>query len=187
MKQDKKVFYLNYYNQELNKVLGQSELMFVDKNMPHPEFTFNHMGVDSNMMRGIRRNLRSALGYDVKYSHPIMIGIERGIVPYFKDMETPFQRIVQSLFSQKKIPVIISDESLGYGINMPIRTVVMLGEETHIEKVDTLVANQMSGRSGRRGVDREGNIVYAGVNWKTILKGSYTDLIGRNPSSITLP
>ena len=187
MEQDKKVFYLNYYNQELNKVLEQSELMFVDKNMPHPEFTFNHMGVDSNMMRGIRRNLRSALGYDVKYSHPIMIGIERGIVPYFKDMETPFQRIVQSLFSQKKIPVIISDESLGYGINMPIRTVVMLGEETHIENVDTLVANQMSGRSGRRGVDREGNIVYAGVNWKTILKGSYTDLIGRNPSSITLP
>jgi len=183
----KKEFYINYYNQELNKILELTELIFVDKNMPHPEFTFNHMGVDSNMMRGIRRTLRAGLGYDVKYSHPVMIGIERGIVPYFRDMETPFQRIVQSLFSQKKIPIIISDESLGYGINMPIRTVVMLGEDDYIENVDTLVANQMSGRSGRRAVDREGNVVYVGVNWKTILKGSYTDLVGNNPSSYTLP
>ena len=182
-----KEFYINYYNNQLNEVLEKDELNFVDKNMPHKEFTFNYMGVDSNIMRGIRRTLRNSLGYDVKYSHPVMIGIERGIVPYFRDMETPFQRIVQSLFSQKKIPIIISDESLGYGINMPIRTVVMLGENDYIEEVDTLKANQMTGRSGRRAVDREGNIVYAGVNWKTILKGSYSDLIGRHPISLTLP
>ena len=185
--QKTKKFYIDYYNNQLNEVLELEELNFVDKNMPHKEFTFNYMGVDSNMMRGIRRTLRNSLGYDVKYSHPVMIGIERGIVPYFRDMETPFQRIVQSLFSQKRIPIIISDESLGYGINMPIRTVVMLGENDYVEEVDTLKANQMSGRSGRRGVDREGNIVYAGVNWKTILKGSYADLIGRHPISLTLP
>jgi len=185
--QKTKQFYIEYYNKQLHEVLELEELNFIDKNMPHKEFTFNYMGVDSNMMRGIRRTLRNSLGYDVKYSHPIMIGIERGIVPYFRDMETPFQRIVQSLFSQKKIPIIISDESLGYGINMPIRTVVMLGENEYIEEIDTLKANQMSGRSGRRAVDREGNIVYAGVNWKTILKGKYADLIGRHPISLTLP
>ena len=87
------------------------------------------------------------------YDHPFMIGIERGIVPYFKDMEVPFQRIAQSLFSQKKIPIVISDESLGYGINMPIRTAVILGKKD-IEQVDTLIASQMSGRSGRRGIDK---------------------------------
>ena len=182
-----KKFYIEYYNNELNKVLEQDELIFVDKNMPHPDYTFNYMGIDSNIMRGIRKTLKNALGYDVKYSHPIMIGIERGIVPYFKDMETPFQRLVQSLFSQKRIPIIISDESLGYGINMPIRTVVMLGENNYIEDIDTLKASQMSGRSGRRSVDREGNIIYAGVNWKSILKGNYAELIGRNPISFTLP
>ena len=183
----RKRFYVNYYKKKLNEVLGQDKLIFVDKNMPHQEFTFNYMGIDSHIMRGIRRRLRKSLGYDVKYTHPVMIGIERGVVPYFKDMETPFQRVVQSLFSQKKIPIIISDESLGYGINMPIRTVIMLGESNSIEKIDTLKANQMTGRSGRRGIDREGNIIYVGVNWKKILKGKYTNLVGRNPINLTLP
>ena len=75
-------------------------------------------------------------------------------------MEVPFQRIAQSLFSQKKIPIVISDESLGYGINLPIRTVVMLGEENEVENIDPVIANQMTGRSGRRGIDREGNIIF---------------------------
>lgn len=186
MTNEKKEFYIKHYIEKLNTILGHDELQIVDKNMPHKEFTFNYMGVDSNMMRGIRRELKKNLGYDVKYSHPIMIGIERGIVPYFRDMEVPFQRIVQSLFAQKKIPIIISDESLGYGINMPIRTVVMLGNE-NIEEIDPLKANQMSGRSGRRGIDREGNIVYAGVNWKNILRGSFPELTGVNPISTSLP
>lgn len=180
-------FYIAYYNQERDKILEMDDLPEVDKNMPHPEFTFNYMGVDSNMMRGIRRELKQGLGTDVKWTHPILIGIERGIVPYFKDMEVPFQRIVQSLFAQKKIPIIISDESLGYGINMPIRTVVILGKENQNEIIDPLKANQMSGRSGRRGIDREGHIVYVGVDWKSILRGSFPELTGVNPISVALP
>ena len=184
---DKKKFYMEYYNNERDKLLQIDELPEVDKNMPHPEFTFNYMGVDSNMMRGIRRELKQTMDCDIKWTHPILIGIERGIVPYFKDMEAPFQRVVQSLFAQKKIPIIISDESLGYGINMPIRTVVILGKENENELIDPLKANQMSGRSGRRGIDREGHIVYAGVDWKSILRGSFPELTGVNPVSISIP
>ena len=33
MEQSKKDFYLEYYTSQLNKILEQSELMFVDKNM----------------------------------------------------------------------------------------------------------------------------------------------------------
>ena len=182
-----KIFYTNYYRNELDKLLELTELQIVDKNMPHPEFTFNYMGVDSNMMRGIRRELKQGLGTSIKWTHPILIGIERGIVPYFRDMEVPFQRIVQSLFAQKKIPIIISDESLGYGINMPIRTVVILGKENEMELIDPLKANQMSGRSGRRGIDREGHIVYAGVDWKKILRGNFPELTGVNPVSLSIP
>ena len=42
----------------------------------------------------------------------------------------------------------------------------MLGEEDHVENIDPVIANQMTGRSGRRGIDREGNIIFVGVNWK---------------------
>ncbi len=146
------------------------------------------MGIDSNEMRKIKREFKTTLGRGVvDYDHPFMIGIERGIVPYFKDMEVPFQRIAQSLFSQKKIPIVISDESLGYGINLPIRTVVMLGEEKSIEIIDPVIGNQMTGRSGRRGIDREGNVIYVGVNWKEILRCKFSQLTGKNPLTEDLP
>ena len=180
-------FYESYYFKERDKILAMDDLPEVDKNMPHPEFTFNFMGIDSNIMRGIRKDLKQGLGQDIKWTHPILIGIERGIVPYFRDMEVPFQRIVQSLFAQKKIPIIISDESLGYGINMPIRTVVILGTENENEIIDALKANQMSGRSGRRGIDREGHVIYTGVDWKKILRGTFPELTGVNPISVSIP
>ena len=183
-----KLYYEKYYMRDLEKLKCQDSLYYVDKDRPHPEFCFNNMGIDSTEMRRIKREFKNILGKGVvDYDHPFMIGIERGIVPYFKDMEVPFQRIAQSLFSQRKIPIVISDESLGYGINLPIRTVVMLGEENEVENIDTVIANQMTGRSGRRGIDREGNIVFMGVNWKEILRSKYSKLTGKNPLTYDLP
>ena len=181
-----KLFYEKYYLKELENVLCQENLFYVDKNRPHPEYCFNNMGIDSMYMRKVRRELKNTLKTQINYSHPFLIGIERGIIPYFKDMEVPFQRIAQSLFSNKKIPVVISDESLGFGINLPIKTVVMLGEKD-TEIIDPVLANQMIGRSGRRGIDREGHIVFAGVNWKDILRNKYNKLIGKNPNDEFLP
>lgn len=181
-----KGFYEKYYLKELDSVLCQENLYNVDKNRPHPEYCFNNMGIDSTYMRKIRRELKTSLKTQINYTHPFLIGIERGIIPYFKDMEVPFQRIAQSLFSNKKIPVVISDESLGFGINLPIKTVVMLGEK-NTEIIDPVLANQMIGRSGRRGIDREGHVVFAGVNWKDILRNKYNQLTGVNPNDEFLP
>ena len=181
-----KLFYEKYYLKELENVLCQENLFYVDKNRPHPEYCFNNMGIDSTYMRKVRRELKNTLKTQINYTHPFLIGIERGIIPYFKDMEVPFQRIAQSLFSNKKIPVVISDESLGFGINLPIKTVVMLGEKD-TEIIDPVLANQMIGRSGRRGIDREGHVVFAGVNWKDILRNKYNKLEGMNPTNEFLP
>ncbi len=181
-----KSFYKKYYLKELDEVLCQENLYNIDKNRPHPEYCFNNMGIDSTYMRRVRRELKNSLKTQINYTHPFLIGIERGIIPYFKDMEVPFQRIAQSLFSNKKIPVVISDESLGFGINLPIKTVVMLGEK-NTEIIDPVLANQMIGRSGRRGIDREGHIVFAGVNWKDILRNKYNKLVGMNPNDDFLP
>jgi len=181
-----KSFYEKYYLKELEDVLCQENLINIDKNRPHPEYCFNNMGIDSHYMRKIRRELKNSLKTQINYTHPFLIGIERGIIPYFKDMEVPFQRIAQSLFSNKKIPVVISDESLGFGINLPIKTVVMLGEKD-TEIIDPVLANQMIGRSGRRGIDKEGHVVFAGVNWKDILRNKYNKLVGMNPNNEFLP
>ena len=182
--QNKKDFYVKYYNKEIENVLNLKYLNYIDKNRPHPEFCFNNQMIDSGMMRQIRRDIKNMTGEVIDYTHPFMIGIERGIVPYFKDMEVPYQRIAQSLFSQKKIPIVISDESLAYGINLPIKTVVMIGNQG--KEIDPVIASQMSGRSGRRGIDREGNIIYINLNWENVLRGKYTKLEGKNPSGYYL-
>lgn len=186
--ENKKKFYSRYYNFKLGKVLELENLRSIDKNRPHPEYMFNKLDISSNQMRDIRRTISRGLGKKIDWTHTFLKGIERGIVPYFRNMSTPFQLVVQSLYSQKIIPVVISDESLGYGINMPIRTAVILGKKD-IEQVDTLIASQMSGRSGRRGIDNEGHIVYVGVNWRTILKGTYAPLEGKDPidDQLSLP
>lgn len=182
--QNKKDFYTKYYNKEMENVLNLKYICYIDKNRPHPEFCFNNQMIDSQMMRQIRRDIKNMTGEVIDYTHPFMIGIERGIVPYFKDMEVPYQRIAQSLFSQKKIPIVISDESLAYGINLPIKTVVMIGDSN--KEIDSIIASQMSGRSGRRGIDREGNIIYINLNWKNVLRGRYTKVEGKNPSGYYL-
>lgn len=184
MESNKKQFYTKYYNKELNQVLEQKYITYIDKNRPHPEFCFNDQKIDSQMMRGIRKDIKNLTGDLIDYEHPFMIGIERGIIPYFRDMEVPYQRIAQSLFSQKKIPIVISDESLAYGINLPIRTVVMIGDNNR--EIDSVIASQMSGRSGRRGIDREGNVIYVNLNWRNVLRGKYSKLEGKNPSGYHL-
>ena len=60
----------------------------------------------------------------------------------------------QSLLSEKKVSVIFSDKTLAYGVNLPIRTVIMIGNN-----IDPLVAQQMSGRAGRRGKDEKGTVL----------------------------
>ena len=180
----KKEYYKRYYQKDLNEVLDFKMIHYIDKNRPHPEFCFNNQKIDSQMMRQIRRDIKNMTGESIDYNHPFLIGIERGIIPYFKDMEVPYQRIAQSLFSQKKIPIVISDESLAYGINLPIRTVVMIGDTN--KEIDSVIASQMSGRSGRRGIDREGNVIYLDLNWKNVLRGRYTRLEGKNPNGYDL-
>lgn len=55
----------------------------------------------------------------------------------------------------------ISDDSLAFGVNMPFRTCIFCGEM--FGELDELMAQQMSGRAGRRGLDTQGNLVYAGM------------------------
>ena len=89
-----------------------------------------------------------------------------------------YKNIVQSLSQQKKLGIIISDESLALGINMPIRSTIILGYND-IDIFDNLIYQQMIGRSGRRGLDVEGNIIYANVCWKDLMKGRPNNIIGK--------
>ena len=72
---------------------------------------------------------------------------------------------VELLFSAKLLKVVFATETLGVGINMPARTVVFTQLDKPATAADfrTLRRDefwQMAGRSGRRGMDVEGFVVY---------------------------
>jgi hypothetical protein len=62
---------------------------------------------------------------------------------------------------------------------MPFRTCAFCGDMGGL--LTPLMAQQMSGRTGRRGLDTQGNIVYLGMQWpaiKNLILGKIPDIEG---------
>lgn len=145
---------------------------------PHPKYRFTKLKVFENnddlddlsdaMERhdgfekrdvDTMKNLRGKS--DKVLSHALMRGLRRGIGLYINEVSFPsYRRFVQKLASAGKLGVVISDDSLAFGVNMPFRTCIFCGEMNGL--LDPLMAQQMAGRAGRRGLDTQGNIVYVG-------------------------
>jgi hypothetical protein len=74
-------------------------------------------------------------------------------------------------------------QSLAYGVNMPFRTSAFVGDPGH-EILDPLVAQQAAGRAGRRGMDRQGHLVWVGMSWPRIqglIRGLLPNIRGKDP------
>ena len=90
---------------------------------------------------------------------PLLI---RFIPPLLLQVSSPaYRREVQRLATKGKLAVVVSDDSLAFGVNMPFRTCVFTGQMNG--ELTPLMAQQMSGRAGRRGLDTQGNLVYVGA------------------------
>lgn len=157
-------------------------------------FSFHKNPISVHAMRNIRKNLRKFIAQSIDkniskemtYNNIFMRGLERGIILYSKILPTPFQRIVQELIVDSQAPICICDDSLAYGVNYPTRTVVILGSSL-MEDISVLKAQQISGRSGRRGFDTQGHVVYCRVNFKNIMRGTYAPLVGKDTITPYVP
>ncbi len=80
-----------------------------------------------------------------------------------------YKKLIEELFSKKLLKVVFATSTLGAGINMPARSVVIsdttyqaYNPETKSLETKPLSANefhQMAGRAGRRGIDEIGNVI----------------------------
>ncbi len=197
---------LEYYQKELDKISLVEEINPVNIYKPHPDFTFLDEFITSEHIVEYRKQLMDYMKEEkreqdridkinriqkendeekeraefrrdtyISYDHPFVMGIERGVILYLNRLPTPFQRVAQSLIAStlKLAPVTFSDQSLAFGINYPIRSVILTGGYIH-----PIVAHQMIGRAGRRGVDPKGYTVYYDVDWRTIMKEKYLEVKG---------
>lgn len=78
------------------------------------------------------------------------------------DLETDDRVNIEESFKSRRddsVRIIIATSTLAYGLNLPARIVIITGMHRGIEEVSELDMIQMAGRSGRMGIDTEGDAI----------------------------
>jgi hypothetical protein len=138
----------------------------------------NNSPMSADNIREIRRFFRKSLNINVNYNNIFIQGLKRGIGIYTSEMPECYNQVVQRLAQNGKLGFVISDETLALGINMPFRSTCILGFKDSID-FPRLLYEQMIGRSGRRGKDTQGHIIYANVDWKNLMRGEISSIHGQ--------
>ncbi len=167
--------------------MGLENQRFVDTAAPHPEFVLSpsFSRLSSKEYEDIANELAPSMNHGELKSpgHPFLRGLRRGFGIYIDDASFPkYRRIVQRLAQQGKLAFVFSDESLAYGVNMPFRSCCFCSSMEPM--LTPLLAQQMSGRAGRRGLDTQGNLLYMNMNWPRIqhlMIGSIPAIRGEDP------
>jgi len=152
---------------------GQEENEFVEKPemlSPHQDFIISKsQAFTESTMLEFRRLLKwdfKGAGDDL---HPIIRALYRGIGIYIQGMPHAYLRLVQQLAQQKKLGVVFSDSQLAFGVSMPFKTSCLFKDIHSPDTLTALLNHQASGRAGRRGLDTEGYVIYAGYSWPEVV------------------
>ncbi|MFH1103657.1 MAG: DEAD/DEAH box helicase, partial [Actinomycetota bacterium] len=92
-----------------------------------------------------------------------LAGLEAGVAPHHAGLVPAFKETVEHLFAAGLVKLVFATETLSLGINMPARAVVLesltkFSGEGH-ELLQAGDYTQLTGRAGRRGIDRRGTAV----------------------------
>nr|WP_242516525.1 DEAD/DEAH box helicase [Corynebacterium mendelii] len=97
--------------------------------------------------------------------------VRRGIGVHHAGMLPKYRRLVEKLSQTGLLKVICGTDTLGVGINVPIRTVLMTGlakfDGTKQRILKSREFHQIAGRAGRAGYDTEGHVVIQATEYET--------------------
>lgn len=105
------------------------------------------------------KTFRFAKGYGQTLSRLLKSGVgvhHAGLLPKYR-------RLVEQLAQEGLLKVISGTDTLGVGINVPIRTVLLTGlskyDGNRVRQLNAREFHQIAGRAGRAGFDTEGTVV----------------------------
>ena len=128
---------------------------FFDREAHDPDFTFVKGRITSDGLEEITGQARDKMGGDSK----LILALERGIGVHHTDLPRKYLSAVEILFRRRYLRVIIATDTLALGINMPCKTTVFVGYSISLT---ALRDRQMSSRSGKRGFDSLGHVIFFG-------------------------
>lgn len=96
--------------------------------------------------------------------------VRAGIGVHHAGMLPRYRRLVETLAQRGLLKVICGTDTLGVGINVPIRTVVITAlakyDGTKMRQLSAREFHQVSGRAGRAGFDTYGNVIVMAPEWE---------------------
>lgn len=98
--------------------------------------------------------------------HQVLGLIERGVAFHHSGLLPVLKEVIEILFSRGFIKILFCTETFAVGINMPTKTAVFLGLKKYDDStggrrmLTTDEYLQMAGRAGRRGLDKQGVVIY---------------------------
>jgi len=96
--------------------------------------------------------------------------VRSGIGIHHAGMLPRYRRLVETLAQRGLLRVICGTDTLGVGINVPIRTVVITAlskfDGTKMRQLSAREFHQVAGRAGRAGFDTHGNVVVMAPEWE---------------------
>lgn len=104
-----------------------------------------------------------AFRFTTTYGRQLSRLLRKGIGVHHAGMLPKYRRLVERLSQTGLLKVICGTDTLGVGINVPIRTVLMTGlakyDGTRQRILKSREFHQIAGRAGRAGYDTEGTVV----------------------------
>jgi superfamily II RNA helicase len=109
----------------------------------------------------------------------------RGIAAHHAGILPAWKALIEELFQAGLIKVVFATETLAAGINMPARTTVISSLSKRTDRGHRLLNAseflQMSGRAGRRGMDKQGYVVTVETRFEGAQEASYLATSGADP------
>ncbi len=109
------------------------------------------------MLREFNRNHPGVISRDLRLT------LQKGIAYHHAGLHVALKTLVEELYEKRLLNVLYCTSTFALGINMPARTVIFdaVTKFNGVEIVPLSVREfmQMAGRAGRRGIDKEGDVV----------------------------
>ncbi|HEY9648983.1 MAG TPA: DEAD/DEAH box helicase, partial [Chroococcidiopsis sp.] len=109
----------------------------------------------------------------------------QGIAAHHAGILPAWKSLIEELFQEGLIKVVFATETLAAGINMPARTTVISSLSKRTDRGHRLLNAseflQMSGRAGRRGMDKQGYVVTMQTRFEGAREAAYLASSGADP------
>jgi len=172
----------NYKSHDINRIMDKLVDFLVEQNyIPALFFKFSRKKCET-ICKIVRRNLltfeevsqvEQTFQYymkDYKKNYEILEQyqdvynqLKKGVVYHHSGLIPILKEIIEILYSKGLVKILFATETFAIGVNMPTKTVLYTDLEKYDNKGQRLLRtdeySQMSGRAGRRGLDKFGSVI----------------------------